>query len=140
MSRVARFHHKNWLLNGTRGENMVLAAMYLPNPKNSSPGLKANACMMARQVPEIDLFISGHSHQRTEEPIREGDTLIVQSGQFGQALGRLRLDVDVSTGGVEVLSNHLIPTVKTPAQIRAGVRKFLSVLTVITLAIAVWLL
>ncbi|MCK4570492.1 metallophosphatase [Candidatus Bipolaricaulota bacterium] len=99
-----------------------------------------NACMMARQVPEIDLFISGHSHQRTEEPIREGDTLIVQSGQFGQALGRLRLDVDISTGGIEVLSNDLIPTVKTPAQIRAGVRKYLSVLTVITLAIAVWLL
>lgn len=99
-----------------------------------------NARIISRQVPEIDLFISGHSHQRTEEPIREGDTLIVQSGQFGQALGRLRLDVDVSTGGIEVLSNHLIPTDKTPAQIRAGVWKFLSVLTAIILATAMWLL
>ena len=99
-----------------------------------------NARIISQQIPEIDLFITGHSHQRTEEPIREGTTLIVQSGRFGQALGRLRLDANPDTGRIEALSNDLIPTEKTPVDIRAGVRKFLTVLAVITSATALWLL
>jgi len=39
-----------------------------------------HARRIARQVQEIDLFISGHSHQRTPQPMIEGSTLIVQSG------------------------------------------------------------
>jgi len=97
-----------------------------------------NARTISQQVPEIDLFISGHSHQRTEEPIREGTTLIVQSGKFGQALGRLRLEVDSSTGSIEALSNDLIPMERTPVDVRAGVRKFLAVLAVIASVTALW--
>ena len=99
-----------------------------------------NARVISQQVPEIDLFISGHSHQRTEEPIREGTTLIVQSGRFGQALGRLRLEVNPGTGRIVALSNDLIPTEKTPVDVRAGVRKFLTVLAAIVSATALWLL
>ena len=99
-----------------------------------------NARIISRRIPEIDLFITGHSHQRTEEPIREGTTLIVQSGRFGQALGRLRLEVDPGTGRIEALSNDLIPTEKTPVDVRAGVWKFLTVLAVIASATALWLL
>ena len=98
-----------------------------------------NARIISRQIPEIDLFISGHSHQRTEEPIREGETLIVQAGKFGQALGRLRLEVDPTTGRVETLSNDLIPIEETPVDVRAGVWKFLAVLAVIASATALWL-
>jgi len=100
----------------------------------------SDARVISQQIPEIDLFITGHSHQRTEEPIREGKTLIVQSGRFGQALGRLRLEVDPGTGHIEVLSNELIPTEKTPVDVRAGVWKFLTVLAVIASATALWLL
>ena len=99
-----------------------------------------NARIISQQVPEIDLFITGHSHQRTEEPIREGTTLIVQSGQFGRALGRLRLDVDPGTWRIEALSNDLIPTERTPVNVRTGVRKFLTVMAVIASAAALWLL
>ena len=99
-----------------------------------------NVRIISQQIPEIDLFITGHSHQRTEEPVREGTALIVQTGKFGQALGRLRLDVDPSTGHIEALSNDLIPTEKTPVDVRAGVRKFLTVLAVIVSATALWLL
>lgn len=99
-----------------------------------------DARFISQQVPDVDLFITGHSHQRTEEPIREGGALIVQSGRFGQALGRLRLEVDTGTGRIEALSNKLIPTEKTPAQIGAGVRKFITVLAVIASATALWLL
>ena len=99
-----------------------------------------NARIISQQVPEIDLVISGHSHERTEEPIREGATLIVQSGKFGRALGRLRLSVDTSTRRIEALSNELIPTEKTPVDVRAGVWKFLAVLAAIVSATALWLL
>jgi len=95
---------------------------------------------IVQQVPEIDLFISGHSHQKTTQPIYEGTTLIVQSGAFGQAVGRLRLDVDASKGAIDLLGNDLISTKQTPVDVRAGVRHLATVLTVIVCAIAVWLL
>lgn len=95
---------------------------------------------IACQVPEIDLFITGHSHDRTTQPIHEGTTLIVQSGAFGQTIGRLRLDLDAGTGKIEMLGNDLVPTEKTPVDVRAGVRHLATVLTVIACAIAVWLL
>ena len=98
------------------------------------------ARIISQQISEIDLFISGHSHERTEEPIREGKTLIVQSGKFGQVMGRLRLEVDPASGRVETLSNDLIPIEKTPVDVRAGVWKFLAVLAVIASATALWLL
>jgi len=100
----------------------------------------ANACAIARQVPEIDLFISGHSHERTETPVLEGTTLIVQSGKFGAALGRLRLEIDAGAGRMDVLSNDLIPTERTPVDVRAGVRKLLVVLAAVTAAVALWYL
>lgn len=93
---------------------------------------------IARQVPEIDLLISGHSHQKTTQPIYEGTTLIVQSGAFGQAVGRLHLDLDTSKGEIEVLGHDLVATEKTPVDIRAGVLHLATVLTVIVCAIAVW--
>ncbi len=96
----------------------------------------ARARSLARDVPEVDLLITGHSHERTDDPIIEGKTVIVQSGAFGEALGCVRLDV--ADGGVTVLSNELIPIEKTPADDRAGVRRLLSVVTAILAATAVW--
>jgi 2',3'-cyclic-nucleotide 2'-phosphodiesterase (5'-nucleotidase family) len=93
---------------------------------------------IAQQVPEIDLFISGHSHQRTGQPMTEGSTLIVQSGAFGQAVGRLRLDISAGEGKVEVLGHDLIATERTPVDVRAGVRQLVAVLSVIACAITVW--
>lgn len=98
------------------------------------------ARIISQQIPEIDLFISGHSHQRTEDPIRAGTTLIVQSGEFGRALGRLRLEMDVATGRVEALANDLLPTEKIPANMREGVGKFLIMLAMVAAATALWLL
>ncbi|MCK5828454.1 hypothetical protein KAH43_08030, partial [Candidatus Bipolaricaulota bacterium] len=95
---------------------------------------------IARQVPGIDLFISGHSHQRTPQSMIEGATLIVQSGAFGQAVGRLQLDVDVGAGEVNVLGHDLIVTEKTPVDVRAGVRQLARVLTAIACAITIWYL
>jgi len=51
---------------------------------------------VARAFPEIKLIIGGHSHKELVEPIREGDTTIVRTGNFGRFVGRIDLDFDGS--------------------------------------------
>lgn len=47
--------------------------------------------ILAREVPEIDLIISGHSHTKLEEAIVSGDTYIVSTGEYGKYLGSLSM-------------------------------------------------
>ncbi len=44
-------------------------------------------------VPDVDVLLSGHTHHRLFEPVRQGETLIIQSGCHGSFLGRLDLEV-----------------------------------------------
>ncbi|MEG0662038.1 MAG: bifunctional UDP-sugar hydrolase/5'-nucleotidase [Anaerovoracaceae bacterium] len=46
---------------------------------------------LAKAVPEIDLIISGHSHNTLQEPIVEGDTTIVSCGEYTENLGHVVL-------------------------------------------------
>lgn len=45
------------------------------------------------EVPDVDVLLSGHTHHRLFEPVRQGKTLIIQSGCHGSFLGRLDLEV-----------------------------------------------
>lgn len=47
--------------------------------------------ILAREVTEIDLIISGHSHTKLEEAIVYGDTYIVSTGEYGKYLGSLSM-------------------------------------------------
>ena len=87
----------------------------------------ADAIRVTKQVPEIDVFVTGHSHEETREPVRVGDTLIVQSGAFGENLGRLALDVDPGTGVHRLMDNALIPTEKTSTDVGRGLLQLLAV-------------
>jgi 2',3'-cyclic-nucleotide 2'-phosphodiesterase (5'-nucleotidase family) len=49
------------------------------------------ARQLARDVPEFDVVLSGHTHERTAAPILEGDVIVVEPGCFGSFLGRLAL-------------------------------------------------
>ncbi len=51
---------------------------------------------LAGHVAGIDVIVGGHSHTRLNEPVRVGETLIVQAWEHGKALGVLDLEV---TGG-----------------------------------------
>ena len=44
---------------------------------------------LAKAVPQIDIIVSGHSHQLVKEPIIVGKTIIVQAGALGKYLGEL---------------------------------------------------
>ena len=52
---------------------------------------------IARRTPEIDVVLSGHTHERTAWPITEGNVVVVEPGSFGSFLGRL--DVVIKPGG-----------------------------------------
>jgi 2',3'-cyclic-nucleotide 2'-phosphodiesterase (5'-nucleotidase family) len=94
----------------------------------------ADAIRVATEVPEIDVFVTGHSHEETSDPVRVGETLIVQSGKFGESLGRLVVDVDPETGGHRLIGNDLIPTEKTPTDIGRGLRQLFRIVVAVVAA------
>ncbi len=48
--------------------------------------------ILARNVPEVDLIISGHTHTKLDKPIRHGDTYIVSAGEYGKYLGSFSME------------------------------------------------
>ena len=54
---------------------------------------KSEDVILAKEVPDIDIIISGHTHTRLEEPIIEGNTIIVQTGAYGVAAGIMDLEI-----------------------------------------------
>ena len=63
---------------------------------------------IARQTPEFDVVLSGHTHERTAWPILEGNVIVVEPGCFGSFLGRLDLVIKPG-GGVASHEFRLIP-------------------------------
>jgi len=62
---------------------------------------------LAKGVKGIDLIIGGHSHTRLEQPVIINGTLIVQTGEFGQFVGKLSLTY--SDGNLRFDSYKLLP-------------------------------
>jgi 2',3'-cyclic-nucleotide 2'-phosphodiesterase (5'-nucleotidase family) len=51
---------------------------------------------LTREIPEFDVILSGHTHERTVERIIEGKVIIVEPGAMASFLGRLFI---LSCGG-----------------------------------------
>ncbi len=90
----------------------------------------ADAVEIVGVAPAIDLFITGHSHEVTRESIRVGDSVVVQTGAFGERLGRLVLEWDES-GEVHVVSGGLLDTEEAPTQSGRGLLQLLAVTLVL---------
>jgi 2',3'-cyclic-nucleotide 2'-phosphodiesterase (5'-nucleotidase family) len=95
------------------------------------------AVRIASRVPEIDVFLTGHSHEVTPEPMRQGRTIIVQAGSFGNYLGRLELDIDPLSGRVLTAENSLVETYKAPVMLNRGLLRLFSVLVLIGISLFV---
>ena len=54
-------------------------------------GAKSEDEILAKEVPELDLIISGHTHTKLDEPIQHGNTYIVSVGEYGKYLGDLSM-------------------------------------------------
>lgn len=47
--------------------------------------------ILAKEVPEIDIIVSGHTHTRLDQPLQYGDTYIVSAGCYCENLGEIEL-------------------------------------------------
>jgi S-sulfosulfanyl-L-cysteine sulfohydrolase len=61
----------------------------------------------AREIPEFDVILSAHTHERTVREIMEGNVIVIEPGCFGSFLGRL--DLVLKPGGVVRHAFRLIP-------------------------------
>lgn len=103
---------------GARRSDLLVVIAHLPI---------AEAIRVASEVPAIDVFITGHSHERTDDPIRVGDTLIVQTGAFAENLGRLVVDIDPASEEHRLIAHELLPTEKAPLDVEQGLLRLLAV-------------
>jgi S-sulfosulfanyl-L-cysteine sulfohydrolase len=76
---------------------------------------------LARQTPEFDIVLSGHTHERTAWPILEGNVIVIEPGSFGSFLGRLDLILKPG-GGVAAHSFRLIPILASRYNENPGVK------------------
>lgn len=58
------------------------------------------------EVKGVDLCLSGHTHNRNAQPVKVGETLIIQSGCHGSFLGRI--DLEVTNGKISSYEHQLI--------------------------------
>ena len=65
------------------------------------------ARQIAREIPEFDVILSGHTHERTAREIMEGNVIVIEPGCFGSFLGRL--DLVLKSGVVVRHQFRLIP-------------------------------
>ncbi len=61
----------------------------------------------ARDIPGIDVILTGHTHDALPEPIQVGTTFLIASGSHGKFVSRI--DLDVRDGGLQGISHRLIP-------------------------------
>lgn len=70
--------------------------------------------ILAKNVPQLDLIISGHTHTKLDEPIRHGDTYIVSASEYGKYLGNLTMKQ--KKAGVWEMEDYELITVDTSIQ------------------------
>ncbi len=90
-----------------------------PNKKKSEDEI------LAREVKDIDVIISGHTHTKLDTPLQVNGTIIVQAWAYGKQLGVL--DVKLSNGKVSLKSYEVIPindTIKGDPEISNRIQTF----------------
>jgi len=93
------------------------------------------AARVVQEVAEIDVFVTGHSHEETHDPVRVGDSLIVQAGRFAERLGVLTLEVDEETGELRLVSNELVPATTAPTDTGRGLLQLAAVVSAVALTL-----
>ncbi len=91
-----------------RGKERVDLVICLSHGGTSSAKERSVDEKLARDVPGIDIIISGHSHTVLEKPLAIEKTLIVSSGDLGRFLGRLEI-ARGADGSLRTISYDLLP-------------------------------
>jgi sulfur-oxidizing protein SoxB len=67
----------------------------------------APSVQIAHNIPEFDVVLSGHTHERVYRPIRVGRTIVVEPGSMGSFIGRL--DLTLENGAITDSEFDLVP-------------------------------
>ena len=81
--------------------------------------------VLAREVPEIDVIISGHTHTKTDGVRKVGNTLVVQAWSYGRQLGVM--DIGWADGNVTLKKYRLVDiddTIPGDAEIDGMIKSF----------------
>lgn len=84
---------------------------------------------LAKQVPDIDIIISGHTHTKLEQPLIVGKTIIVQAWEYGKRVGIL--DISVHNRAPKMESYRYIPvddTIIGDATIQRMINQHISII------------
>lgn len=102
------------LVQKLRKENaMVIGLSHLGYFPGESHGTNAPGDeTLAKLVPEIDVIVGAHTHTEIPEPVKIGNTLIVQAKESGEFVGKMV--IDLSSGKPVMESYELIPVKGIP--------------------------
>lgn len=64
--------------------------------------------LLAKEIPAIDVIVSGHTHTRQAAPLQVGSTLIVSAGEYAGFLGKLTVVLAGDSGWL-VVAFELLP-------------------------------
>ena len=84
----------------------------LSHSGTDSDAEKSEDEILAKNVPGIDVIVSGHTHTKLDEPIVVNDTYIVSSDQYSEYLGSITLE-RISGGSLRLADYRLIPIDQT---------------------------
>ncbi len=82
--------------------DLVIAVCHIPSK---------HCQMLSMIAPEVDVFVSGHSHEVLPEAIlvEETGAYIVQAGSYAEYVGRLELEIDLDTKQIVSAKSELVP-------------------------------
>lgn len=79
------------IVNTLKNEEKVDIIICLSHSGTDENEKKSEDEILAQEVPEIDVIVSGHTHSTLSQPIKHGDTYIVSCGEYGRNLGEINL-------------------------------------------------
>ena len=80
---------KKTVSNIKKNEKDVDMIVCLSHSGTSSTKILSEDENLAKNVPEIDVIVSGHTHSTLDKPMMVGNTAIVSCGEYGKNLGRI---------------------------------------------------
>lgn len=97
-------------IKANENADMIVCVSHSGTNENEA---KSEDEILAKNVPELDLIISAHTHTTLEKPIQHGSTYIVSCGCYGMNLGSLSMTQSAETGRWLMESYELIPIDET---------------------------
>lgn len=105
--RIAEALNVTRLLKEQEKVDVVICLSHSGLVFDPKKGWQGDDVELARQVPGIDVIISGHTHTSLAKPLIINNIPIVQAGSEGRFVGKL--EIEKTADGVQVISGELIP-------------------------------